>query len=275
MNTLDFVCVGPQRTGTSWLDKLLRYHPELCLPKNVKETMFFDRDYEKGIEYYWDYFSDRQSNQRCGEIGPTYFDSSIIPNRIQAINPNCKIIINLRNPISRALSSYHHHLGKGRVKGTFTDAIAQIPRIIDAGRYQLHTTRWLETFGADQVSFLLLEDIEFEPERVLSQLYEFLDVSTIEMPDLGKKRIGEATSPKYPLLAKVAAQSATWLRSNRLHHVAELGKALGVTKVYRGGERSLPDLTIDERYQLIEHYESDIAFLEKLLGRDLSPWRQA
>jgi hypothetical protein len=271
---LDFVCVGPQRTGTSWLDKLLRYHPQLCLPKNVKETMFFDRDHDKEINYYLDYFSDRTSDQKCGEIGPTYFDEVLIPNRIQELNPNCKIIINLRDPVNRALSSYHHHLGKGRVKGTFTDAIAQIPQIIDAGRYGTHATRWLNTFGTEQVTFILLEDVETRPERVLSELYQFLDVPAIAMPDLGKQRIGAATAPKFPMLAKFAAQSATWLRSHRFHQVAEFGKALGLTKVYRGGEPSLPSLTASERSRLIEQYEADIVFLEQLLGRDLSAWRQ-
>lgn len=272
--SLDFVCVGPQRTGTSWLDQVLRQHPQLCLPKDVKETMFFDRDYAKGIPYYLDYFSDRQPKQRCGEIGPTYFDEAIIPERIRQLNPHCKIIINLRNPVRRALSSYHHHLGKGRVRGSFSEAIGQIPRIIDAGRYRQHVVRWLDTFGTAQVTFLLLEDIEAQPESILRHLYQLLDIDAIDLPNLAKQRIGEATAPKYPLLAKVAARGATWLRRRRLHRIAEFGKAIGLTQVYRGGQ-SLPDLTPIERYQLLEQYEADIAFLEQLLGRDLSRWRQA
>ena len=33
---LNFVGVGPERTGTTWLHQVLQRHPEICLPKAVK-----------------------------------------------------------------------------------------------------------------------------------------------------------------------------------------------------------------------------------------------
>lgn len=271
---LDFVCVGPQRTGTSWLHQVLQHHSQLCLPQDVKETMFFDQHYEQGLSWYADYFShcSCDGQQRRGEIAPTYFDIPVVPSRIQQINPNCKILINLRNPINRALSGYHHHLGKGRVSGSFSEAVSQMPRIVEAGRYAQHVSRWLDQFGADQVTFVLLDDIESCPEIVLRQIYQFLAVSEIPMPQIGKEKFGAATMPKFPWLAKVAAESATWLRRKRWHKLAEFGKALGLKKVYTGGKH-LPTLSHPEQLKLIEEYEPDIAFVEKLVGRDLSAWR--
>jgi len=49
---LDFVGGGPQRTGSTWLDRVLRAHPALCLPENVKETKFFDQHFNKGLDWY-------------------------------------------------------------------------------------------------------------------------------------------------------------------------------------------------------------------------------
>lgn len=37
---IDFVAVGPQRTGTTWPYEILQHHPELYLPDAVKETVF-------------------------------------------------------------------------------------------------------------------------------------------------------------------------------------------------------------------------------------------
>ena len=140
---LNFVCVGPQRTGSTWLHQHLTQHPAICFPQDVKETMFFDRYYEKGLSWYTAHFTHRGEKQLCGEIAPTYFDVDVVPTRLHQLNPECRIIINLRNPVSRTLSLYRHHLSKGRVRGSFEEAVLQMPRIIDSGKYALHIPRWL------------------------------------------------------------------------------------------------------------------------------------
>lgn len=38
----DFICIGAQKAGTTWLDTNLRYHPDLWLPP-AKEIHYFDR----------------------------------------------------------------------------------------------------------------------------------------------------------------------------------------------------------------------------------------
>ncbi len=42
MSFPDFLCIGAQKSGTSWLDTNLRYHPDLWLPP-AKELHYFDR----------------------------------------------------------------------------------------------------------------------------------------------------------------------------------------------------------------------------------------
>lgn len=269
---LDFVSVGPQRTGTSWLHQILKQHPQICCPQDVKETLFFDRDYSHGIAWYAEYFCHRRPEQICGEIAPTYFDVAAIPDRIYAVNPDCKILINLRHPVQRALSLYHHHLSKGRVQGSFSEAIVQLPRILTAGRYATHIPRWLDRFGPDQVQFLLLEDIELDPTSALHSVYRFLNIPAIELPPSGQEKFGAAVMPTYPQLAKLAAQTATWLRRHRLHKVAEFGKALGLKQVYAGQTANLPGLTLEETDRLFEQYQPDSHFVERLLHRDLSDW---
>src|ERR1700741_1341281 len=37
----DFLCIGAQKAGTTWLDKTLRRHPGLWLPP-IKETQYFN-----------------------------------------------------------------------------------------------------------------------------------------------------------------------------------------------------------------------------------------
>lgn len=59
-----FLVVGGQKCGTTWLSKMLEAHPEICLPKVCKETLFFTEFYHKGIKWYARYFEHCGSDQK-------------------------------------------------------------------------------------------------------------------------------------------------------------------------------------------------------------------
>lgn len=271
---LDFVGIGPQRTGTSWLHQMLLRHPQLCFPQDVKETMFFDRHYARGFDWYTAHFAHRQPHQLCGEICPTYFDAEAVPERIRRINPECRVIITLRDPVSRAWSAYRHHLSKGRVSGTFAEAVQKLPQIVEAGRYAQHIPPWIEAFGGDRVAVALLEDIDSRPGRVIQTICSFLGVAEMALPANIHERFSTAGMPRFPWLARLMSAGATWLRSNRLHKLNEWGKAVGLRNVYTGGDEQ--GLTLDDlsRQRLLEIYAADIVFVERLLKRDLTAWRR-
>lgn len=273
---LHFAGVGPQRTGTSWLQRLLQHHPQLCFPKGIIEPMFFDLYYEQGLARYTAHFAHRTENQLCGDITPTYFDLEIVPARIRQINAECKIIINLRNPIERALSLYRHHVSKGRVNGTFGEAVLQMPRLLDAGNYAEHIPRWLDTFGVDRVTFVLLDDIKIDPASVLKQLCHFLEITPIAMPTRSGEKFNAATMPRFPKIARLTARLVTLLQAKGAYKIIELGKRMGLKQlVYAGGQDQAPKLTMGEQKQLLEKYEPDIVFVETLLGRNLRTWRES
>ncbi len=237
--------------------------------------MFFDLYFDQGVARYVSHFPHRQEGQLCGEIGPTYFDVEVVPSRIHQMYPECKIIVNLRNPISRTLSLYGHHLSKGRVTGSFSEAVLRMPRILSSGKYATHIPRWLDAFGAGRVTFVLLDDIKANPVLTLKHLYNFLGIADIDMPSWGNERFNELTAPRFPWLAKVTARLVTSLHAKGFHAVIQLGKALGLRAlVYEGGTSKKPELTENERSQLLKEYEPDIAFVERLLNRDLSEWRK-
>lgn len=271
---LGFVAVGPQRTATSWLAQVLRTHPEICLPQGVKETMFFEQYYDKGIDWYAAHFAHGRPGQVYGEVGPTYFDVPEIPARIQGINPACKIIVTLREPVSRTISLFHHHVAKGRVPGEFEAAVRRMPRIVESGHYARHVPRWIETFGAERVHYVLLDDIEQAPDEVLAGVTAFLGVEAIALPEEGTEKVGAAMMPRFPALAATAARAATFFRARRWHWIPEVGKVLGLKKVYTGAEHARPELTEQEQAQLHALYADDVAYVEAMLGRELPAWRQ-
>jgi len=259
MGKLDFVCVGPQRTGTSWLDKMLRNHPDICLPKNVKETRFFETNDLENIKTYFYYFRDSKPSDLIGEIAPTYFDIPETATKISVINSQCKIIICLREPVERAFSLYLHHFAKGRVRGGFREAIEQEPRILESGRYCKYVSFWKDKF--DKNIFLMpMNKVASEPQKVLDELCTFLGVSPLPWNDEATQKVGASTYPKYPGLARITARLVTFFRKNNFHFVPEIGKRLGLKKIYTGGENSMLEPSDQDVLFLQEYYKKDIEF---------------
>jgi hypothetical protein len=245
------------------------------MPKAVKETMFFDKRFDRGIEWYAIYFDHGKEGQVNGEIAPTYFDVSEVPRRIGEAAPDCKIIIGLRHPAERAFSLYLHHLRKGRVSGSFGEAAKQKPRILTAGKYATHIPRWKTVFGESRVHFVFLKDIKTQPQRVLDSVCQALGIKSLEQPAHADEKVNAASMPRFPLLARGAAALTTFFHSYGLHSIVEAGKKLGLRELaYTGGEENMPELSFKDRNRLIREYEADIDFVESTTGRDLSHWRE-
>lgn len=273
MIQLDFLAVGPQRTATSWLYEVLKHHPSICFPRGVKETMYFDLRYHRGEAYYDSHFRHAQPSQIMGEIGPSYFHCVAATDRIAQHSPGCKIIINVRNPITRCHSLFRHHLSKGRLRNDFGDALKRMPEIIESGRYSQYAPRWEDRFGHENVLYLVQEDINQDPERVLITVRDFLGVEPMAMPAVAKNTVNSAAAPRNWLLAKVLSTCAGGLRSWRLHGIAEFGKKIGLVNFYQGGG-SVDPLTSHHAAKLNALYDQDITWLEHRLSRNFKAWRE-
>jgi hypothetical protein len=266
---LHFVGIGPQRTGSTWLDAVLREHPQVCLPHAVKETMFFDQRMDRGVAWYASHFRP-DDGKLTGEIAPTYFDAPGVPDAIHRFAPRARVIATLRHPAARAESLWRHHVKKGRAPRDFAAACARIPNIVTAGHYQAHLTAWLDVFPADAVLVLIQEDIAADPSAVAARVMAFLGVDVVPLAAI-HQRVNEASAPRFPRLARQLARGAEWLRGRRAHGLAEFGKRIGLKRAFRGGQ--LPSLTSLDKRRLTALYEADIAFVERLLGRSLAAWR--
>jgi len=265
---LHFVCVGPQRTGTSWLDKYLRDHPQVALPSHVKETMFFDERFDKGMEWYWDHFTTAEPGQVVGEVAPTYFDSTDALQRLSVFE-DLRIIIVIRNPIERTYSLYRHHRSKGRVPADYFEAVKLMPRIESSGRYADLCKCWESHFGSERCLYLFQHDIESDPQLVFNDLCQFLGIEAQHLPDEAGERYGASTSPTFPGIAKIAAKASTVLRSRGLHVPMEFAKRLGLKRIIFGrpaGEEPIPDQVMRHLEAL---HEADVRYLESRFHRSL------
>lgn len=101
--------VGAQKAGTSSLFRYLDLFPHLTGAQS-KEVGFFDKEYrfERGVEWYERQFVHRgRDPQTFFEATPEYLYRRKVAPRIHDYNPNSKIIILLREPVSRAYSAWN------------------------------------------------------------------------------------------------------------------------------------------------------------------------
>ena len=99
----DFLGIGAQKAGTSWLHKNLRCHPQIYMPK-TKELHYFDWRPHRSLNTYAREFAGGEALVK-GEITPY---SASLPRwcirYIHKLMPDTKLILFLRNPIDRAWS---------------------------------------------------------------------------------------------------------------------------------------------------------------------------
>jgi hypothetical protein len=122
---LDFVIGGSQKAGTCTLDSLFRQHPQIQMA-TVKETHFFDdeeRDWNAPDYSALDALFSSRDNRLRGEATPiTIYWKPATP-RLYNYNPDIKIILSLRNPITRAFSNWQLEYCRGNEKLPFSEAI--------------------------------------------------------------------------------------------------------------------------------------------------------
>src|SRR5208283_5365129 len=175
-----FIHVGPPRTGTTWLHESLKGHIGLPL---VKETRFFDIHYNRGIEWYCDQFGDYPADVPAGEMGPTYFSNAIARERIKHHLPDCKIIVNFRDPAARSYSMYRlFRSGSHAVEDTFD---AYWRSLIDCGAdlcsYATHLKRWQAVFGKSRVLVQFYDDLSSDPQGYLDAVCDFIGARRIAL----------------------------------------------------------------------------------------------
>lgn len=286
--TPDFLLIGAQRCGTTWLWKFLNEHPETDLP-STKEIHFFGgvEKYRNGKDWYYNHFDGLDKTKIIGEASSTYlydrmpywentsdiieFDDSLpcIPEIVKNELPQVKIMVILRDPVRRAISAYSFWLRKmirnGNVPIVGLKKMAlKYPkmRILEMGKYYNYLRLWKEYFKPDEIKiFIFEEDIVKNSSQMLLSVYRFLGLDTAFVPKGSERRVHKSSGITRlffdyytsSITEKIVIQKAGKFfdKYDFLRNIAISGK--------------------DIRY-LQSIYKPEKKELESILCRDLSCW---
>jgi Sulfotransferase domain len=269
----DFIAVGPPRTGTTWLHRVLRGH--VGLP-SIKETQFFAYNYGLGVHWYRSYFRDCRQGFPAGEIAPTYFDHPEARARIAAVIPNCRIICSLRDPVERAYSHYKAWRRAGLLDGSFEDVVKlSWPRV--SANYVLNLRAWNNMFGTENVLVMLYDDLCADPQAYLDRVCGFVGIAHVDLSAApgGAEPVNlSEQAPRSMVLARSMLKLRDALIRRRFRRLARLVEAgTPLWKLFFAGGRPYPPLDPAVDIHLRHLLKPEIEDLESLLGRELSAWK--
>lgn len=268
-----FIVVGPPRTGTSWLHKVLE--PHATLPSPTKETRFFDLHFHRGLDWYRWHFP-RNNHGPIGEIAPTYFGSREAREHIFKTLPRARIVFIFRSPIERAISLYRLKLAYGMYRWSFPQALQKDSELINSGLYWSHFSKWRQHFPDEQLLVTLYDDLVADPQAFVSRIARFIGLSDLSLSQSHLKRIfstEKMTRPRSYLLTRTATAFADWCKSKRLDHFVASIRDSALIELFLGGGDSLPQAPSESASQLASLFQPEIEGLEAHLGRDLGHWK--
>lgn len=224
----DFMIIGPNRTGSTWLHSQLSIHPELHFA-TPKEIFYFDAlnlpdhplHQSDDLSWYLSHFRmtpeiarDRQTQcrtdfqvdftpRRQGEASASYA-AGIGPERITdliKLNPNLRAIILIRHPVDRAWSHVRfdarmiHKLDPMNLSDSQLSEVLHGDRyIVDCGRYRYMLELWERHLKPGHLLPIVFDRLTNDLPATIRDVAAFLDVSTA--PHLFAKQAGYGIEPK-------------------------------------------------------------------------------
>jgi hypothetical protein len=273
----NFLIIGAQKAGTTWLLRQLRQHPEVFMPS--EEIHFFDKEhhYTNGLSWYKQFFEGVTTESAIGEKTPDYCWTNQpgaeghLPNvhrNIYETLPDAKLILLVRNPVDRAVSAANHLIRTRRVPPQYSidqllvgdkRDLAQTHGVLDYGRYHKHIQAYLNYFDRDQLLVLVFEEAVVDnPQRALERVASFLGVD----PSFPFEKVQTRENP--PGISKAGLYVRYYAPP-----LAPIVKALDKYLLGRNYKQFPSD---DTRETLYDFYRNDNEQLYQFLGRRIPSW---
>lgn len=201
METLNFMIIGAQKCGTTALSHFLRQHPAIAMADPKEAHLFDSEDYSSDWTLddinarYAEFFDKGAEVDIRGEATPIYLYFQEIAAEVNRYNPALKVIVQLRDPVERAVSHYYMEKGRGGESLPFWSALLLEPFRLwldrwpqvegSARRVQSYRSRGLYSrqlkniyrhFSREQVLVIKAEDLMNRHEKTLKRVFEFLGV---------------------------------------------------------------------------------------------------
>lgn len=206
----NFLIIGAQKGGSTSLYRYLTDHPKVRSAA-LKEIHYFSCHYDCPETWYRAHFAPSlwlsTEHLQTGEASVSYLYTPTAPGRVAAFKPDMKLVVMLRNPISRAYSHHQMSVKQGHETLSFEEALTLEPERLQQerdlygpdeafaqgkshrthsyllrGHYAEQLERWLAHFPREQLLILSSEDFFRSPAETFHTTLAFLGLKQIDLP---------------------------------------------------------------------------------------------
>lgn len=194
----EFLIIGAQRAGTSSMFRYLGQHPQVRRPLR-KEIDYFSANYGRPPSWYAAHFPLRVAAQSF-DCTPQYLVHPLAAGRCHALLPNAKLVVMVRDPVTRLVSQYSHMRRLGFENLTLREALtaedertASDLRAIEEdpgwnprqffrfgylarSRYAEQMQRWLQFYPHTSIHVFDFDEFVGSPESEWTELVRFLEL---------------------------------------------------------------------------------------------------
>ena len=254
----DFLCVGAQKGGTSWLFHQLTLHPDFWMPP-VKEVHYFDsmsrverknppRCKDERDQWFMarlaelsalpyidlDTYSELFAAKKkllSGDITPAYsmLNDELIE-KIVGYFPNLKVIFLARDPVDRAWSQLSMGVRLGNIPAFDSTNPAEVLRnLLSPGVFfrsypSKSVKRWRRYVHPDLFRIYFFDDLKENPVEMRRSILSFLGADPGKPSgSLKADYNGQGGKEKLPLTEKVRARVAQFFEHELKACAVELG----------------------------------------------------
>ena len=279
---VNFFIAGCSKTGTTWLYRCLKEHPEVFVP--VRDSLhYFSINYYWGEPWYHQWFEGVEGEKIICDPTPSNIRPSRAARRIFDYNPEAKLLFTLRNPVERSFSHYWHQKRKGLVRFDFSDTVdyAGVGNFdlfeiwIKSSFYTEQLEPFFEIFPREQLRIKLYDELVEDSKKYLDDILDFLQIDRDFTPSVLDRKVNSAKKNSRKLVSdpnlirRLKTTARTLLYNNKLKSTLNFGKKT---------QRDIPNeyeigVSGELRERLNHIFATELKDLSALIGRDLSHWR--
>jgi hypothetical protein len=286
---ISLMVVGAQKAGTTSIKNYLGQHPQFQTHLHKEFSYFFDNEeYGKGYAVALrKYFSESAPETRLVAKNAGLYVNENGLKRLRDHNPDCQLILLLRNPVDRTYSSFLMEKNNGLIAESFDSILPIIEKqdisdwryefFIGMSQYNIQLEKIYRHFSPVQVKLITYENFRHDAISVCREIFKWA----------GAREFCPDTSVHYNTTHVTRSQSYSKLltgflrNSNPVKKV--LRKALPGKMDYHFGEmlrnlnkssQKYEPMPMHIRKQLIAYYAPFNEKLSQMTGMDFSSWNE-
>lgn len=220
--------LGVPRCASTWLWSHLRQHPDVFVPP-VKDIYFFDRYYDRGLDWYLSFFDDARDESIRIEFSHDYVFAPAAPRRVADDLGQPRLVLGLREPVSYLRSTLANSLRHAPGASEMA-AMTESGRLVGSAQFDRFLAPWLDVFDRSAFCVYRYDEVEDDPSAVYGRVLEHLGLPEHPTTDLDRV-VNESAAPRSRMVAAAAKRGARLAR--RAGAEPLLGKVKGNSHVRR------------------------------------------